>query len=249
MKIINNVYQTTDYQIFATHFGNRAINKLHVERLKKSFQEQYLFSPIIVNEKYEIIDGQHRFEAAKQLNLPLYYIVVAGYSLREIQMLNAGTKNWEKQDYLYAYCDLGLKPYLQLKQFMAEFPDLKLHICEMLLTNTTNGANFTYKTNSGNASGSAKSMVFQNGQFEVKDYNEACANAKKIMQLKQYYDGYNRQMFVQAMLQMFKNPQFDFDVFLSKVALNPRALVPCVTVSETKKMIVEIYNYRNRNKI
>jgi hypothetical protein len=56
-------------------------------------------------------------------------------------------------------------------------------------------------------------------------------------------------MFVQAMLQMFKNPQFDFDTFLYKVSQNPRALVPCVTVSETKKMIVEIYNYRNRNKI
>ena len=38
--------------------GNRDINIAHKNRLKKSIEEESLCVPIIVNEKYQIIDGQ-----------------------------------------------------------------------------------------------------------------------------------------------------------------------------------------------
>lgn len=59
------VYFTTDYSKFKLMKGNREIDALHVKRLIESFREQYLFSPILVNSKHEIIDGQNEFVQPK----------------------------------------------------------------------------------------------------------------------------------------------------------------------------------------
>ena len=83
MKVVNQVNQTTDYSKFKTLKGNRSVNKLHVKRLQKSFKQSYLLSPIIVNQNYEIIDGQHRFNAAKAENLPVNFILCNDYGLNE----------------------------------------------------------------------------------------------------------------------------------------------------------------------
>ena len=63
--IINQVIKTNDYNTFKVMPGNRPVNKLHVRRLSKSMEEKHLMSPILVNEKMQVIDGQHRLEAQK----------------------------------------------------------------------------------------------------------------------------------------------------------------------------------------
>jgi len=75
---ISQVQTTMDYSMFKPIDGNRNKNELHIARLKTSMALNYLFTVIIVNEKYEIIDGQHRFECIKDLGLPLYYIMCKG---------------------------------------------------------------------------------------------------------------------------------------------------------------------------
>ena len=65
-KHSNQVRTTTDYTRFKTLVGNRKPNDLHVKRLSNSFQKRYLFSPILINEKWQIIDGQHRFQADRK---------------------------------------------------------------------------------------------------------------------------------------------------------------------------------------
>ena len=87
--LLSQVYKTEDYFLFKPIDGNRNKNLLHINRLKKSMESNYLFTVIIVNENYEIIDGQHRFEVIKELKLPLYYIVCNGYGLNEVHILNA----------------------------------------------------------------------------------------------------------------------------------------------------------------
>ena len=78
------VYQSVNYAQFQPIDGNRTILQHHLKRLKKSMEENFLISPILVNEKMEIIDGQHRFEAAKSLGLPIYFFIVQGYGLSEV---------------------------------------------------------------------------------------------------------------------------------------------------------------------
>ena len=81
-KIIGNVYETFDYGRFRILLGNRNIPS--IEKISKSIDDVgCLVIPIIVNEKYEIIDGQTRYTAWKERNLPIYYIVREGYGMHE----------------------------------------------------------------------------------------------------------------------------------------------------------------------
>ena len=87
-RVVNQVIETDEYSLFVTDSSHEIIH-VYVERLKKSMQENYLMSPIIVNENMMIIDGYHRFRAAQQLYYPIRYIKVEGYALTKTQKLNA----------------------------------------------------------------------------------------------------------------------------------------------------------------
>ena len=65
--------------------------------------------------------------------------------------------------------------------------------------------------------------------------------------IKPYYDGYNRTNFIKALLGILKNKEFDFDVFLKKLKI--KKLEDCLSITEYKLLIEEIYNYKSRNKV
>ena len=245
MKEVNQVYETNDYSMFKTLDGNRNLNKLHVFRLKKSFSEQYLFSPILVNNKMEVIDGQHRIEAAKSLNLPIRYIKLNGYGLSEVQVFNTNMKNWKREDYLVGYCDLKYPEYLKFRNFMRRYPNFGIASIEVILTQL---AQAPREYNEGIKSSSI-SKYFEEGKLIIPDYEKSCETAEIIMLFKPCYDGYNRRTFVIAMTGLLKNPIFSYSELLSKLRINPGSLQHCYTVSQYKLLIEDIYNYRRREKI
>ena len=233
VKHSNQVHTTTDYFLFKPIEGNRNKNLLHINRLKKSMSETYLFTVIIVNEKYEIIDGQHRFDVIQELKLPLNYIVCKGYGLNEVHILNQNSKTWTSDDYLDGYCKLGYKDYLKYKEFK-ELYGIGHYECMWLL----NGSQLSNPT-----------QVFFTGDFKIKNYNEACRIIEKIMLVEPYYEEWKRRSFILAMLQLFKNPKFELTEFLQKLKLQPTALSNCSTTNQYVSLIEEIYNYRRREKV
>ena len=244
---ISAVYSTNEYEKFKTIGGNRVVKEVHVRRLRKSFDAEYLLSPIIVNERYEIIDGQHRFAAAKASNLPVYYIVAEGYRLPQVQRLNTGTSNWGKKDYLLSYADLGVKPYVQMKKFMETYADFGLAAAESLLTQNSGGANNRAKEETGNGKSGVKN--FQNGDLMIVDLDFAYQAADKIMLIKPYYDGYTRTQFVRAISVLLQKDNFDMDYFVDKLSKNRGMLSDRNSISEYIEVIEEIYNYRSRSKV
>lgn len=86
-KQIASVYETYDYDKFhIMEKGNREID--HYKKIATQMNEQFLFTVIIVNEKFEIIDGQNRFLASKELHKPIRYIIVEGYGVEQVRMYN-----------------------------------------------------------------------------------------------------------------------------------------------------------------
>ena len=55
-----SVFKTFDYGLFKNIKGNRELNPKNYKKILHSMGNKQLEIPIIVNEKYEIIDGQHR---------------------------------------------------------------------------------------------------------------------------------------------------------------------------------------------
>ena len=71
----NKIHVTSDYDQFTYLVGNRDIVNKHVKSLSAEIDNRDLEIPIIVNEKMEVCDGQHRLEAYKVLGKPVPYIV------------------------------------------------------------------------------------------------------------------------------------------------------------------------------
>lgn len=230
---LSHVHTTTDYGLFKSIDGNRNLNLLHLNRLRKSMQERALFTIITVNERYEIIDGQHRFEVSKELGLPVHYVMCAGYGLNEVHIMNATSKTWNSDDYMEGYCQLGKQAYLTYKKFKNTY-ELDHASCLAILAKFENGSAI---------------KEFYEGRFEIHNYKQAVEFAERLNLIGKYYEGNKRRMFVRALLTLFKNERFEFMEFLNKLRLNPSALTDCSTVSQYITLIEEIYNYRRRDKV
>lgn len=252
MKIVNQVNQTNDYNLFKSLKGNRNVNKLHVQRLKESFKGDYLMSPIIVNQNYEIIDGQHRFNAAKDLSLPVNFIICNDYSLDEVKILNTNMKNWRKEDYLNAFCNLKYPEYLKFRNFMRQFPTFGISASEAILTGSLSGAKRATDLKgefTNTKSGAYTIKYFEQGDLVIPDWDYSLECAEKIMMIKPYYDGFDRISFVRAMLGVFRIEYYNHSQFLDRLKSSPTALQHCANVTQYKLLIEDIYNFRSREKV
>lgn len=227
------VFTTTDYFLFKPIDGNRNKNAMHINRLKKSMEKNYLFTIIIVNEKKEIIDGQHRFEVISELQLPMHYVVCKGYGLSEVHIFNQNSKTWNSDDYLAGYCELGYTNYIKYRDFKLKY-GLGHHQCMAILSNdkSTDGI-----------------KAFMSGDLKIRGYKAAEEFMDNILLIEKYYNGIRRRSFIFAMLSLFKNENFDFQEFMQKLKVQPTALQNCINVTEYKEMIEEIYNYRRKDKV
>lgn len=101
-KKIASVYQTDDYSKFKLIDGNRPID--HAKKIIESISEiGMLWQPILVNERFEIIDGQGRFLAMKTLKLPIIYIRQDGLTIKEVRYLNQNATIWKPKDYIHSF--------------------------------------------------------------------------------------------------------------------------------------------------
>ena len=66
---------TKDYDMFEFLDTNRQPNTRIINKLEKSIKEHGVQIPIIVNDKKQIVDGQHRFWALRKLGYQVPYII------------------------------------------------------------------------------------------------------------------------------------------------------------------------------
>lgn len=118
-KNINTVYLETDLSVFKVLEGNRSIEQDRINKIIQSIKKVgFVPSPIVVNEKMEVIDGQGRLEACKQLYLPIPYIKIEGIGIDECLSMNINQKNWQLRDYIDSYAERGNKNYIRCRDFL-----------------------------------------------------------------------------------------------------------------------------------
>lgn len=248
---VGKVNFTNDLSIFKILDGNRIPNLNHIRRISASMKENgVLMNPIIVNEAYEVIDGQHRLAAARENNKGVYFIVAKNYTLKEVHTLNLNQKNWNVKDYMEGYAKMGVKSYIKLKQFYKINNDFTINDCISMCSNNSAGRaqNLSQKYRTDRKSGNLKE-VFEEGTWKGKDFELAQVYADRLRNIKKYYTGYNRSIFVGTILTLFNNPNFNYNFFIDKLKKQPTALVDCAKREQYKILIEDIYNYRSRNKV
>ena len=122
-------YTTTDYRKFNKLLGNRAVTEKRVNAITDSMKRRgYIKNPIIVNDRFEVIDGQGRLAALETLGLPVEYILVPGLTIEDCISMNVQMKNWGPADYVDSYADRGEPNYIALRDLMREFPTLNFSV-------------------------------------------------------------------------------------------------------------------------
>jgi hypothetical protein len=237
VKSVNQIYKTKDYNLFNFRPDNRPVIQSHVKELMDSMIKHgwEQGSYVVVNEKMEVIDGQHRLMSGMELGLPIIFTIEKGSNFDTIQTLNTKQKNWTKYNHIEGFVKKGNQNYIILNEYMKKFPEFKLTEMLMFLGNT--------QTN-------ISKDVFEEGGFEVRSTSIADMWINNLISLKGYFPKYyNKSIFVRSVLRVMKKKDFVFSEFLHKVKLRPNNLVACGTVDQYVEMIENIYNYKRSNKI
>jgi hypothetical protein len=229
------IKKTKNYDKFTFINGNRPIIAAHVAYLKESIAQENLceFDPIIVNEEGQIVDGQHRFLACQQLDVPIHYVNGDSLGLKQVQRFNTGQHNWNMGDYAKSYAQLGNKDYQALIEFRKRWP-FSWGDCVRLLTG------------GGTDKQGAK---FREGKFKINNINQGVRWAKMIFDFKPYYENYKRRSFILALIILFKHPEYKHKQMLRKISYLSQRMLDCLSRDDYIKMLEKLYNFKNKEKI
>jgi hypothetical protein len=178
------------------------VRSAHVKKLKESIvidPRTILFAPILVNEKYQVIDGQHRLEAIKQLGLPVYFIRHKGLGLDIVQKLNSNAKQWQPIDYARAYEQKGNKNYayyVKAKESIYGINHDSLIKYLALDTPVTN-------------------MSFKQGILVVPNFKKSMELLKMLADFNQF-KRYSTRNFALAFLRLAQEDNYDHDRMISQ---------------------------------
>jgi hypothetical protein len=241
---MEQIQKTTNYDLFKYLLGNRKLKKNHIKKLRTSIEKSNHLNlhPIIVNQNYEVIDGQHRLEVARQLGLEIYYFKSEIISDHHLIDSNVNQQTWEVENYIDYFALKENKPqYILLKQMMKQTKLKPKALITLILGSISNEFLEFLKTGK---------FIFPTSQ----DYNKIlsfycdfCAyiNDKKIRPFSMFTN-FN---FTKALRWIYKTTGFEYNIFFKKLDLRWFDLKPQRSSREWYELLINIYNYKNHSKI
>lgn len=239
-KII--VYVTNDYDRFSFIDGNRETTNPKKERIKKDIAAGTDIldeSPLLTIERknrLEIIDGQNRFEIAKELERPVHYIIYkkGEMTIYQIAKINSNFEKWTNEQFLNCYRKTDNQNYKKIYSFYNKY-GISISLCLVLLTY------------GGIKRGSSKDDLhqkFKEGLFEVKTFKEACMVAE-ICKSFEEFKCWNQKPFVTAICKVLEAGIAEMDKLISKFQSDPKRLQPRSNPKEYLADLQLIYNIGN----
>lgn len=225
-----------DYEEFTKMCGNRLVDLRHVNELVDSISQMgYLPIPIVVNEKKQIIDGQHRFEALKQLGLEVPYITVEGAGLVECVGLNKQSKNWTIQNYIDSYIDLGAEDYSRIKNLHCKYPDIPYTALVSVINDQYNTAGSNTK-------------ILKEGRLVLSEEKtqELYSICDYVQQFKgvQQRQGSSMMTWFFALAYCYRHPDIDNEKMLHKVRCSGTSIPQTNELQTFLTYLSQVYNFR-----
>lgn len=241
---IPQIQKTTDYAIFKAVSFNREKNKRHIESIKKIISQENLLHlhPILVNEKMEVVDGQHRLEAAKELGLEVFYIQDK-ISYEHILNSNLFQKKLALEDVIkfYAMKD-ALPDYIRFQEMIQ---DLELSPKALM--------GLLFGTVSIPMIGFIKSgrFVMPSDTRIVDRLTSSFAKFRDFVKEKRItpFTMFSSANFTVAFRNVVLLNEYNEDTFMSKLQQRWFDLKPQLNAKEWTRQLISIYNWKNHNPI
>ena len=241
----SEVFETREF-LFELDSRNRPIDEDKVRRFMKTFSEGKNFMkefPAIVDPNtWVILDGQHRYEACKRLDIPFYYRWSTGEftinNVAEVQH-NSG---WRSDDYLHAFIKQQNQNYVEVARFVKKY-DFPISIAVMLLSSLNSRGELIGK------GASLKHAGFYEGNLVVKHIDLANKVARRVEDIgKSGFSYYKNPKFITAFIAVMNHPEYDHKNMMHKVEqFGPSLLKPQVDTENYLRMLETLYNYRTRD--
>ena len=123
MKKVMDIFEESKYSKFK--FLDKYQRPLREKNIKQKIDSIQKIgykksNPIIVNNKFQILDGQNRFEALKELGMPIYYVVDNEFNNKDISILNSNVEKWDIDDYMDVHAEYN-NNYVKYKNLKIKY--------------------------------------------------------------------------------------------------------------------------------
>ena len=125
----NIIYKTFDYNKFTKMPGNRDVKDKSMQDIDLSMNTVgQIADPVIVNEYFQICEGQHRFDIWVVRNLPIYYCIIPGLRLEHCMALNTCGGKWTNDDRINSFAtentEIYIEDFARLQSLYKMYPDI-----------------------------------------------------------------------------------------------------------------------------
>ena len=235
-----DINYTSNYGMFKFLDQNRETMDKHIADLAASIKESGQIHAIVVNDKFEIIDGQNRFKACKLLGVPVMYIISKSASIKDVILMNNTQVGWKMKDYLRCFSNKkhnNHTEYVQVKSFMEEYK-LNFSIALYLLSDAK-----------GDSYGKG---AFKKGTFKIKNMTKAKRMADVLVKIKAFAPDLVMIMrFCMAYFKLSELDRFDVDTSIAQLKKYRRKIDGAISYEDYLQRVKDTYNYRllKNNKI
>ena len=231
---------TRDYDLFRIKPSNRPIDGQHVKRLKRSLEAKNRMNdfPVIVNRNMEVIDGQHRLEACKEMGIPVHYKIVDDLIDDDMVRLNVASKRWSYNDVLNYYVSQGNKEYMRLNNLIQR-TGITFSMA-VALHYTQRGSIYSKL---------ADGTYLYDPTLDYYDFDLLRETLAILRNYKVNPYTLKNKKFIKAFFKMVSHELFNKNIWIERIHTFHYKLTPSVNEAEFLKKLLEIYNHGMKKNI
>lgn len=232
------IEMTYNYKQFKFIKGNRPLVTSKVTKLVKSYNgglNLFPYCPILINNDFYVIDGQHRLEACKRLNISVYYIVIPEVTLQQIAELNATATRWKVSDFFNCFIQTGNQDYVTLQTFKDRF-GLSINTALQLLM-----------VGSCKEGGGHCGEAFRLGQFKINHLERANKIMKHVFDYREVAspEALSDRNFIIAIQVLLSSPLYKHKEMIQRLTAKKLNIVKKYNYKEYIYHMEELFNRNN----
>lgn len=246
--VLTIIRTTTNYELFGFISGNRNINNSNLKKIKDSLSKNYIDTNAIIcildddeKQPLKIVDGQHRFEACKELGLKVSYIIDSKLKmsdiLNNITLMNTASKEWDVNDFMVSESKKGNENYRRYQEIYN------------MTSNTFDHQAIFYILNSLKQRTYINFEMFKNGKLEFtqKDYEILKNRIQTLSKFNTFSEKGNKRHYQKALNDLMNVKKFDVNRMLFKLGELSQRVEKTNTITGALKQLADIYNHKLRS--
>lgn len=238
------LYKTYDYSMFRMLEYNRDID--HERKIENSFLEiGEIPIPIVVNEKNEVIDGQHRFVVCKKLGLPVFYVIVPGLSIKQCGTINSASKTWTAKNIIHAYTSPEYEDndtYILYELLNDEFKKIRTTMMSDILAPI-------YKTSGRGVRSMLTKQKLKITESDYEHFRGKCEWFEGLLCIQNKLEGSTESLW-EAISYAYEIDKIDNSRLIKQVIKNISSLTPVGNFDTSLKDLERVYNKgKTKNKV